>query len=77
MTVKSSSSVQVHSVHFQFFDDLVCRKRLVVERNGQKFGPHWYIFSVYRVLLTVKSSNSVWGHSVDFQFLMILYLLLT
>ncbi len=26
---------------FPFLDDLVSRKRLVVERNGPKFGPLW------------------------------------
>ena len=63
---------------FPIFADLVhvSRKRLIVERNGAKFGPQVSI-SAYRVLLTVKCSMSVGGYSVLFQFLTTLYLLLT
>ena len=55
---------------FPFFDDLVSRKRLLVERNGPNFGPlgGGEVFSDYTVLLTVKCSSSVRGHSVHFRF---------
>ena len=33
-TVKCLRSFRGHSVHFRFFDNLVSRKRLVVEQNG-------------------------------------------
>ncbi len=56
---------------FSIFDNLVSQKRLVVERNGPKFGPHGYAFSVYTVLLAVK------GHLVHLRFLTTLYLLLS
>ena len=42
---------------FPILDDLVSRKRLIVERNSRKSVPHGQVFSVYRVLLTVKYSK--------------------
>ncbi len=63
---------------FPIFADLVhavSRKRLMVERNGPKFGP-WGKYLVYDgVLLTVRCSSSVRGHSVHFRFLLTLYML--
>ena len=56
---------------FPIFGDLVSRKRLIVERNGRKFGPR----GPYKVVLTVKCSRSVWGHSVHIRFLPTLYML--
>ncbi len=58
---------------FPIFDNLVSRKRLVIEQNGPKFGPRSKNL-VYRVLLSVKCSSSVWDHLVHFQFLTTLYL---
>ncbi len=52
---------------FPICANLVSRKRLVVERNGPKFGPQGYILGIYRVLLTINCSRSVWGHSVHFR----------
>ena len=48
---------------FQIFDDLVSRKRLVVERNRPKFEPLGQVFSVCRVVLTVKCAIkfSLWS----------------
>ncbi len=57
------------------FENLVSRKRQVVERNGVKFGPRGWVFSVYSVLLTVKCLRSFWDHSVDYRFSITLYLL--
>ena len=73
------------SVHVQFgvircipiFNDLLSQKRLVLERNGPKFGPQRQLYSIPRVRLTVKCSCSVWGHLLHFRFLTTLYLHLT
>ncbi len=42
---------------FPIFDSPVFGKRLVVERNGCKFGSPGSVFSVYKVLLTVKFNS--------------------
>ena len=44
---------------FLKLDDYVSRKRLVVEQNGPKVGPHGYVYSVYRVILSLKCSSLV------------------
>ena len=78
LTVKRSSSLWGHSVHLRFFGNLISRKPVVVEQNGQQFQPQKKVFSACRVLITVKYlSRSVWGHSVLFQLLATLYLLLS
>ncbi len=74
MTDKSSKSVIQYIPIFAGLVHVVSRKRLIVERNGPKFGPHGYVFSVYRVLLTVKCSSSVSGYSVHFRVSGSLYL---
>ncbi len=43
---------------FSIFDNLISRKRLVVEQTGPNFGPGGYILNVYRIRLTVKCSQS-------------------
>ncbi len=46
LTVECSDSVWGHSVLFRFSPTLyipVSRKRLIVERNGPKYGPHGYL----------------------------------
>ncbi len=58
---------------FPIFDNLVSYKRLIVERNGLKFGPR-VSFNIYRVLLKVKFSNSLWCHSVHSHILTTFYL---
>ncbi len=59
---------------FPFFNKLASQKQLVVERNGVKFGPWGWAFTVCRTLLTVKWLRAFWGHSVHFRFLTTLYL---
>ncbi len=46
---------------------VVSRKRLIVERNGPKFGPLVQIFRVYRVLLSVQVQFEVIQYISDFQ----------
>ena len=41
-------------------------KRLIVERNGWKFGTRGTTVHIYRVLLMPNSLSLVWGHSVHF-----------
>ncbi len=66
LTVNCSSSVWGYFAYFRISASVhvVSRKRLIVERNGSKFGPHGSVISVNRVLLTIKCSCSAWGHSV-------------
>ncbi len=45
---------------FLIFNNFVSRKRMDVQHNSPKFGPHGYLLSVYGVLLSVKCSRSVW-----------------
>ncbi len=44
----------------------ISRKRLIVVRNGRKFGTRCNTVHICRVLLTPDSLNLVWGHSVYF-----------
>ncbi len=41
-------------------------KRLIVERNGRKFGTRGTIVDIQRVLFMADSLSLVWGHSVHF-----------
>ncbi len=41
-----------HSMMFSIFDNLFSRTRLVIERNGAKFGPRGQVQSVHKVLMT-------------------------
>ena len=43
------SSIRL-SVRVSIFDNPVSRKRLVVEHNEAKFGPHGYLLCVHEVL---------------------------
>ena len=44
----------------------ISQKRLVIERNGRKFGSRGITVHKYRVLLMPDSLSLVWGHSVHF-----------
>ena len=43
---------------FPIFDNLVSCKWLVVERNGVKFGPQGWVFSIYRILVKLNASGN-------------------
>ncbi len=53
--LKSLSSVWVHSVYFRFFDDVVSRKRRVVERTDRNLGLRgkYLVYTGYFWLLSV------------------------
>ena len=44
----------------------IFQKRLIIERNGQKFGTWGTTVHICRVLLMPDSLSFVWGHSVHF-----------
>ncbi len=44
----------------------ISQKRLIVERNGRKFGARGTTVHICRVLLMPNSLSLVWGHSVHF-----------
>ncbi len=44
----------------------ISQKRLIVERNGQKFGNRGTTVYICRVLFMPDSLSLVWGHSVHF-----------
>ena len=45
----------------------ISQKRLIVERNGQKFGARGTTVHICKVLLMPNSLSLVWGHSVHFE----------
>ncbi len=45
---------------------LISQKRLIVERNGRKFGAWGTTVHILRVLLMPNSLSLVWGQSVHF-----------
>ncbi len=55
--------------HWSEWKNLKCwisRKRMIVERNGQKFRTQGITVHVWRLLLMPDSLSLVWGHSVHF-----------
>ena len=61
---------------FQIFDHLISRKRLLIERNGPKFGLWGKVISMYKVNLTIKVFNAIPRSfpNVTFRFSRIMYL---
>ena len=57
-TVKCLRPPRGHWGAFRIFKKLVSRKWLVAERNRVIFGPHWWVFSVYRVLVKLNASSN-------------------
>ncbi len=53
---------------FPILEKPVSRKRLVIERNGVKFGHRRWVFSVYRILVKLNASFNSGGHSVYLRF---------
>ncbi len=44
----------------------ISHKRIIVERNGRKFGARCTTVHICRVFLMADSLSLVWGHSVQF-----------
>ncbi len=53
--------------HLEHFSEnwAVTQKRLIVERNGQTFGP-WGVYNMHVGIFYLEHAKVIWGHSVHF-----------